>query len=136
MGSVLRLFFLCSIFFLSNRIHISATLTSTTWCLLAFSFFKYDIIVLFSYRHEQNYLGVERGHLPTPPPPHPSILKKFPNIYIYIYIHIKNILLSLKLIYLPPLSQKIYKLTHETKKEKKLSNHLLSSCPKNIKKNI
>ena len=37
--------------------------------------------------------------------------KKFPSIYI----SIKNLLLALKLIYLGPLSQTIYKLTHETK---------------------
>ena len=35
-----------------------------------------------------------------------------------IYISIKNILSALKLIYLAPLSQTIYKLTHETKNEK------------------
>ena len=56
--------------------------------------------------------------------------KKFPSIYI----NIKNLLLALKLIYLAP-SQTIYKF-HEIKNEKKLSNHPVSGCPKNIKKNI
>ena len=40
--------------------------------------------------------------------------KKFPSICI----NIKILLLALKLIYLAPLSQTIYKLTHETKNEK------------------
>ena len=44
--------------------------------------------------------------------------------------------MTLKLIYLAPLSQKIYKLTHEILKMKNLSNHSLSGCPKNIKKNF
>ena len=35
-----------------------------------------------------------------------------------VYILAKKILLALKLIYLAPLSQQIYKLTHETKNEK------------------
>ena len=52
----------------------------------------------------------------------PAFEKKFPSIYI----SIKNIHLALKLIYLAPLSKAIYKLTHETKNEKKLSNHPLS----------
>ena len=71
----------------------------------------------------RKYLGVEGGM---------AFEKKFPNIFI----SIKNLLLALKLIYLVPLYQTIYKLTYETKNEKKLSNHLLSGCPKNIKKNI
>ena len=48
--------------------------------------------------------------------------KKFPSIYI----SIKNLLLALKLIYLGPLSQTIYKLTHETKNEKK--NYQIIPC--------
>ena len=52
--------------------------------------------------------------------------KKFPSIYI----SIKNILLALKLMYLALLSQTIYKLTHETKNEKKSSNHPLSVVPR------
>ena len=66
----------------------------------------------------------------------PAFEKKFPSIYI----SIKNTFMALKLIYLALLSQKIYKLTHETKNEKKkkekLSNHPLFGCPKNIKKKI
>ena len=45
----------------------------------------------------------------------PAFEKKFPSIYI----SIKNTFMALKLIYLALLSQTIYKLTHETKNEKK-----------------
>ena len=53
----------------------------------------------------RKYLGVEGGM---------AFEKKFPNIFI----SIKNLLLALKLIYLIPLYQTIYKLTYETKNEK------------------
>ena len=56
-----------------------------------------------------------------PPPPSQAFGKKFP----IIYISIKNLLLTLKLIYLAPLSQTIYKLTHETKNEK---NYQIIHC--------
>ena len=55
-------------------------------------------------------LGVEGGHAPFPP----TFERKFASIYI----SKKNLLLALKLIYLAPLSQTIYKLTHKTKNEK------------------
>ena len=45
----------------------------------------------------------------------PAFERKFPSIYI----SIKNTFMALKLIYLALLSQTIYKLTHETKNEKK-----------------
>ena len=56
----------------------------------------------------------------TPPPP-PAFENKVPSIYI----SKKNLLLALKLIYLAPLSQTIYKLTHETKNEK---NYQIIHC--------
>ena len=64
----------------------------------------------------------------------PAFERKFPSIYI----SIKNTFMALKLIYLALLSQTIYKLTNETKneKKKKKSNHPLFGCPKNIKKKI
>ena len=79
----------------------------------------------------RNYLAPSAFEKKFPSIMAPSAFeKKFPSIYI----NIKNLLLALKLIYLAP-SQTIYKF-HEIKNEKKLSNHPLSGCPKNIKKNI
>ena len=59
--------------------------------------------------------------------------KKFSSIYI----SIKNILLALKLIYMaPPLLKNLQADPWNQKWKKIKSNHPLSSCPKNIKKNI
>ena len=58
----------------------------------------------------RNYLRAEGGHGPCQP------LKK--NSLVYILKKKKK--LALKLIYLAPLSQIIYKLTHETKNGKKI----------------
>ena len=67
-----------------------------------------------------------------PPPPPLAFEKKFP----IIYISIKNLLLAIKLIYLAPPLPNNLQADPWNQKWKKLSNHPLSGCLKNIKENI
>ena len=129
--SLLQLLFLlfgCGFWFLFSLFSMWLTLT---WILLIFvschSFcFWFCFFHLLSYyipiflpNKDETTLGL-RGAMP--PPPHPQTFeKKFPSKYI----SIKNILLALKLIYLAPLSQTIYKLTHETKMKKIIKSSLV-----------
>ena len=73
-------------------------------------------------------LGLRGAMPPTPP--------KASKKNSLVYISIENILLALKLIYLAPLSQTIYKLTHETKNEKYFQIIPCSFVPRTSRKKI